>query len=122
MPVSDLHQRAHTLEHVHDPESVAYLDDLLGHPVRDPHGAEIPHTINACFAGGLCMVSELREGMTVKVESVGPVADRVGLTPGESVRVGPRSEDETLWSLIRQDGTEVILDHEAADDVKATIR
>ncbi len=121
MPVSDLHQKAHTLEHVHDPESVAYLDDLLGHPVRDPHGAEIPHTINACFAGGLCTVSELREGMTVKVESVGPMAGRFGLNLGESLRVGPRSQDETLWSLIRQDGTEILLDHEAADDVKTTI-
>lgn len=121
-PVSDLHKRAHTLEHVHDPESVAYLDDLLGHPVRDPHGAEIPPTVNACFAGGICTISQLREGMTVKVESLGPRATRLGIAVGESVRVGPRSGNEAVWSLVRQDGTEVLLDHEAADDVKATIR
>ncbi|MDQ7783276.1 MAG: iron chelate uptake ABC transporter family permease subunit [Desulfomonilaceae bacterium] len=121
MPVADLHRRAHVLEHVHDPESVAYLDDLLGHPEHDPHGSEIPPTVNACFAGGMCTISELREGMTVRIESVGPTAERLGIEAGESVRVGPRSLGGTAWCLVRQDGTEVLLDHEAADDVKATI-
>ncbi|MFH1116049.1 MAG: iron chelate uptake ABC transporter family permease subunit [Pseudomonadota bacterium] len=121
-PLSDLHQRAHAMEHVHDPESVAYLDDLLGHPVRDPHGSEIPPALNTCRPGGICSISELREGARVQVESVGPEAEPSGIDPGESVRVGPRSEAGSQWSVVRQDGTEVLLDHRAADDVKAVIQ
>jgi ABC-type Mn2+/Zn2+ transport system permease subunit/Mn-dependent DtxR family transcriptional regulator len=121
LPMDDLHQRAHRLEHVHDQDSVDYLDDLLGHPVRDPHGSEIPRNGTACLPGNTCVLSVLREGMTAIIESVGPTAEQVSLAPGTTVRVGPRQDRETLWTLIRDDGTEILLDHQAADDVSVRI-
>jgi manganese/iron transport system permease protein/iron/zinc/copper transport system permease protein len=44
LPEGEVHNRAHILEHVRDQRSMDYLDSLLGHPVRDPHGKEIPKT------------------------------------------------------------------------------
>lgn len=41
-PEGDVHAQAHILEHVRDQKALDYLDSLLGHPERDPHGKEIP--------------------------------------------------------------------------------
>jgi len=41
-PATEVHNQAHILEHVRDHRSMDYLDSLLGHPERDPHGSEIP--------------------------------------------------------------------------------
>ena len=40
---------------------------------------------------------------------------------GELVRIGPRDENEPVWKLIRQDDTEIVLVHEAADAVTVKI-
>jgi manganese/iron transport system permease protein/iron/zinc/copper transport system permease protein len=41
-PAEQLHPTAHRLEHISDEKTVAYLDEKLGTPVRDPHGQTIP--------------------------------------------------------------------------------
>jgi ABC-type Mn2+/Zn2+ transport system permease subunit/Mn-dependent DtxR family transcriptional regulator len=41
-PEEKLHEKAHELEHVYSDDSVDYLDQLLGHPEKDPHGKDIP--------------------------------------------------------------------------------
>lgn len=41
-PRSQIHERAHVLEHMGDGEAVKYLDELLGNPDTDPHGRKIP--------------------------------------------------------------------------------
>ena len=56
-----LHDQAHELEHVHDADTLEYLDDKLGHPLRDPHGSEIPSNPNL-VPGEVYSVSQLREG------------------------------------------------------------
>ncbi len=40
-PKEKLHPTAHLLEHIHDDETVEYLDQRLGNPAKDPHGREI---------------------------------------------------------------------------------
>jgi len=40
-PKEELHPTAHHLEHISDPNTVDYLDEKLGKPVRDPHGQTI---------------------------------------------------------------------------------
>ncbi len=52
VPAEELHPRAHELEHVLDEPAVAYLDEALGHPDRDPHGAVIPRLEEPETAGG----------------------------------------------------------------------
>lgn len=41
-PEEQLHPTAHHLEHISDNETVNYLDEKLGNPVKDPHGQSIP--------------------------------------------------------------------------------
>lgn len=41
MEKEELHPTAHKLEHISDYETVAYLDEHLGKPEKDPHGKEI---------------------------------------------------------------------------------
>jgi len=40
-PKEELHPTAHHLEHISDTNTVDYLDEKLGQPVRDPHGQTI---------------------------------------------------------------------------------
>jgi ABC-type Mn2+/Zn2+ transport system permease subunit/Mn-dependent DtxR family transcriptional regulator len=119
-PEHELHGKAHELEHVHDPDSVEYLDDLLGHPIHDPHGKVIP--LDAAAApGGVARLSSLRESASGVVESVGTEASSLGLTLGEIIRVGPRVDGQHIWVVWRADGTEVRLDHPAADAISVRI-
>lgn len=118
---SDIHRQAHQLEHVHDTSSVEYLDDLLGHPTHDPHGSEIPANHQHCQPGDVCPVSVLREGRSGTVVCIGRETSNVPLRMGEPVRTGSRRDDGARWSVIRSDGTEVMLDHLAADGVMIKI-
>ncbi len=117
MSEGQLHARAHELEHVHDPSSVEYLDDLLGHPERDPHGSRIPEDPGECAPGKICPLSALREGRAATIESLGEAVGNPPLRPGEQVTVGPRQSDGNLWTLIRADGSEISVDHAAADRI-----
>jgi manganese/iron transport system permease protein/iron/zinc/copper transport system permease protein len=121
-PAGEIHDRAHQLEHVHDERAVDYLDDKLGHPLRDPHGAEIPMDFVDVVPGRPVKASLLRQGHVATVDAVLAPADDAVLRPGMSVRVGPRRDNETVWTLILPDGREVELDHDAADAVMVRVK
>jgi ABC-type Mn2+/Zn2+ transport system permease subunit/Mn-dependent DtxR family transcriptional regulator len=116
MPVQDLHDQAHKLEHVHEQDSMEYLDDLLGHPVIDPHGKEIPSDPRTT-PGNVCTLSTLRENQTARVITVSPSAHNLPLREGSIVRLGPRTTDGTKWTVHLEDGATVLLDHKSADAV-----
>ncbi len=120
-PESELHRRAHQLEHVHQPESVDYLDDLLGHPITDPHGKEIPVDDARCYPGALCSLSFLRDGRSGTVESIGPEARNTGLEIGEPITMGPRGNSGKAWIVVRKSGEQVKISHEAADSVQVRV-
>jgi ABC-type Mn2+/Zn2+ transport system permease subunit/Mn-dependent DtxR family transcriptional regulator len=42
VPDTEIHDRAHVLEHMDREVTVDYLDKLLEHPTTDPHGQKIP--------------------------------------------------------------------------------
>lgn len=118
---SEVHYRAHELEHVNDRESVDYLDDLLGHPIYDPHGAVIPASSAHCSTGGECSLSYLREGMSAEIIDHPPAGSDNILSKGTKITIGPRRENQTEWIILLQDGSKVSLDHETADAVKVRI-
>ncbi len=114
-PESDLHPKAHVLEHIHDPATIDYLDDKLGHPIFDPHGKEIPsskQTREAEF-----MLSLLREGDKVIVRRILPSADTIGLKTGQTLTIGPRNAAANSWSIETEDGKQWLLSHEQADGI-----
>jgi manganese/iron transport system permease protein/iron/zinc/copper transport system permease protein len=120
-PDDELHTRAHELEHLNDAEAVDYLDDILGHPVHDPHGAEIPGHPAECVPGRTCTISVMREGRRGVVEAVGENARSTELRPGDRIIVGPRRNQGSTWTVVRPDQTESLLDHGAADAIVARI-
>ncbi len=116
-PADQLHQRASVLEHVHDEETVDYLDDKLGHPLRDPHGAEIPQDFVHLVPGAEVKAALLREGHRGLVLRVGARAEESGVREGMPLIAGPRSSDGLHWTFVLPNGTTVALDHDAADEV-----
>lgn len=116
-PTDQLHDQAHVLEHVHDEAAVDYLDDKLGHPLRDPHGQEIPEDFVDLVPGALVKASLLREGRSGTVVDVTPAFRHLPLQTGMQVDVGARSADEYLWTIVLPDGRPLRLNHEAMDAI-----
>ncbi len=117
MPETELHDRAHVLEHMHDEETVDYLDDKLGHPLQDPHGADIPIDEVKLTSGSKVKIANLREGHEGTIESLEGKLTGPSLTVGGHIKVGPRKENGEVWTLRLADGRWVELDHSAADSI-----
>ena len=116
-PSDLLHDRAHVLEHLHDQETVEYLDDKLGHPLQDPHGTEIPADIVKVTPGGTVIVSALRDGQSGTIEKIEGKLTGPSLIVGGHIKIGPRKEDGKVWTMRLADGRWIELDHGAADSV-----
>ncbi len=122
-PLAAIHGHAHQLEHLHDETTVDFIDDLLGHPIRDPHGALIPDDFLDATQGQIASVSLLRSGRHGIVRFVHrSAADRTELCVGDNIRMGDRADGERTWTLLRDDGREFHLDHQTADAVLVQIR
>mgnify|MGYP001814785369 CR=1 FL=1 len=94
---ADVHDEAEELEHVVSDRLVERMDEMLGRPVRDPHGAPIPsargtmkpgraRSLSDCEAGTYCL-------MQVAVES----ADFLGWLSECALLPG------TVFELVRSD-------------------
>lgn len=114
VPEAELHAKAHQLEHVHEEEAVDYIDDLLGHPEKDPHGAQIPEDFVHLEGGEPVPASFLREGRRATVVSA-PAGS--GLGAGDRIVMAPRRDGGRTWVAAREGGGEVLLGHDAADAV-----
>lgn len=119
-PEPELHPRAHVLEHMRDQKTVGYLDDLLCHPSRDPHGQEIPKDPELFAPGRLLPLSFLRQGDEGVVEKV--PEGLTGLEPGDAIRMAPRRDEGKTWVAMREDGQEIQLNHASADEVLVRLR
>jgi manganese/iron transport system permease protein/iron/zinc/copper transport system permease protein len=117
MPTEELHERAHVLEHMHDENTVDYLDDKLGHPLRDPHGAEIPEDPAKILPGTSVKLAMLRDGHQGTIESIEGKLTGPKLIVGGHIAIGPRKENGTVWTMRLADGRWIELDHSAADSV-----
>ena len=116
-----MHARAHRLEHLNDEQAVDYLDDKLGHPLKDPHGSRIPEDFVHLVPGEEVASSLLRRGHRAIVTKVGDAAAAAALTPGMEVVAGPRRDGATTWTFILPDGRRIELDHAAADAVQVRL-
>ncbi len=121
MPADSLHATAQRLEHVNDPAAVDYLDDKLGHPLLDPHGAEIPIVPGSHQVGRRMPASELRRGFVARVVGWSGEASGEPLPIGSEIRAGRRADDGRAWILHSSDGRRVSCDHETADRIEVEI-
>ncbi len=120
IPDEHLHSHAHVMEHVHDEETVDYLDDMLGHPTHDPHGAEIPEDFVHLVPDAIVKASLLREGRSAEIVAIAPDLASFKLKLGESITAGPRTDNGKTWTFTTDAGMSIELDHNQADmlDVK----
>jgi ABC-type Mn2+/Zn2+ transport system permease subunit/Mn-dependent DtxR family transcriptional regulator len=116
-PNEEIHPKAHSLEHMHDPSAVEYIDDILGHPIQDPHGQEIPEDPACREPGAIVLISRLRSGRKVKVVKTPTSGMGSELQPGEIILTGNRQNDGKIWIVENQKGEQIRLDHDAADAV-----
>jgi ABC-type Mn2+/Zn2+ transport system permease subunit/Mn-dependent DtxR family transcriptional regulator len=116
-PASELHARAHHLEHVNDEAAVDYIDDKLGHPLRDPHGAEIPQDVVHFVPGAIIGAAQLREGHEATVAVVGHAASAKGILAGLRIVAGPRLAQGHVWTFVLPSGQQVELDHVTTDAI-----
>jgi manganese/iron transport system permease protein/iron/zinc/copper transport system permease protein len=124
VPQEEIHRKAHYLEHLNEEPSITYIDDLLGHPIRDPHGSLIPGALTASSSSQAVSLSLLREGARARVVAIDSLSIGVaaGLRPNELVVVGPRRDQERIWVILRENGEELELDHAAADAIKVALQ
>ncbi|MFM1921223.1 MAG: hypothetical protein RLZZ303_2857 [Candidatus Hydrogenedentota bacterium] len=110
-PMAEVHDKADQLEHLDDGDSVDYLDHRLGHPLRDPHGSEIPRP-NRMF------VSNMAPGEDAVIGQLLPGAPGVeGLVEGASIRLESRTPGAERFTVRLEDGSTMNLSHEEADAV-----
>jgi len=116
-PEAEIHSRAHELEHMQDPDAVAYLDDLLGHPVEDPHGKEIPGDKTCSFSDEIVPFSMFRRGWSGRIDRVDDAAAHTGLKAGDDIILNGRRDEGKTWAASSGGGMEILLDHETADAI-----
>lgn len=116
-PSNELHPQAHKLEHLNDEKTIDYLDDKLGHPLKDPHGSAIPEDFVDFEELDEVRFSLLREGFRARVVRIETAVVQGKVAAGDTVQGGPRSEDGTRWSLVTQSGDLIELSHEQADSI-----
>ncbi len=120
-PLESLHEQAHKMEHVHDEQAVDYLDDKLGHPLRDPHGSEIPEDFVHLVPGAVVPAAMLREGHHGVVVNVDDPTLQQRLPVGVNVVAGPRRGHDDVWTLQLPDGNELELQHQQADAIQVKL-
>ncbi len=116
-PSEEIHPKAHNLEHMHDPSAVEYIDDILGHPIQDPHGKEIPEDPACREPGAIVLLSQLRGGRTVKIVNAPKSGMGSELQPGEIILTDNRQNGGKIWVVENQSGQKIKLDHLAADAI-----
>jgi manganese/iron transport system permease protein/iron/zinc/copper transport system permease protein len=116
-PQTEIHPKAHELEHSYDPSAIEYLDDLLGHPIKDPHGQEIPEEPSCKTPGCTVSLSLLRKGDKGVIESLSDIVAKTGLRIGDRILLDDRTQEDNVWVAFRADGIKFMLNHQFADHV-----
>ena len=116
-PETDLHGRAHKLEHLNDEQTIDYLDDKLGHPLTDPHGSVIPEDFVDFEELDEVRSSLLREGYRAQVVRVARPELEKMFPNGTVVTAGPRSDDGEIWTLVTERGESIKVSHDDADAI-----
>jgi manganese/iron transport system permease protein/iron/zinc/copper transport system permease protein len=114
-PKTEIHERAHVLEHISDPATVDYLDDKLGHPLTDPHGSAIPSDV--AMKDRPVLASLLRKGHRAKIVRIEPLAGSFDLSVGQIVTMAARRNNGETWVMSLDDDRELELTHDEADAI-----
>jgi hypothetical protein len=130
LPLDHVHPSAEELEHLLDEALLARLDDLLGHPETDPHGAQIPRIPTDPGQPRRFPLSQMRTGdrgclvgleMTPDPAQSGenPIrASRIAelrLELGGGLQVIDRDPGKETWTVRFANGRQIVVPHPLAD-------
>jgi len=126
VPWDQVHAEAEKWEHVLSEEIEERMDNLLGHPTTDPHGAPIPTREGSLTQSARVRLAELQPGQSASVAEVSDhdssllryLAD-LGLFPKARVIVTSVAPFRGPLT-IRVGGTERTIGHEAAQFIYVT--
>lgn len=118
-----LHEEAERLEHHISEEFESKLDELLGHPTRDPHGHPIPTREGEVDPIGTDRLSEIEAGQQVSIchlsDEDPALLDHLeerGLMPGVTLEITEKAPFDGPLT-IRFEGEEQIIGHTIAQSV-----
>jgi ABC-type Mn2+/Zn2+ transport system permease subunit/Mn-dependent DtxR family transcriptional regulator len=134
-----VHPTAEDVEHLLSEQLVERVDDALGHPVTDPHGAPIPRSPVADGTPGNYTLSKLRLGDRARVVGMVDVAagavtaptefsSRVaavaalGLTLGQEFEVIRRDTAPLSWTVALGADRQCTVPHDLADLVLVQLK
>lgn len=93
-PWEEVHREAERLEHAASEALIQRMDDALGNPTHDPHGAPIPTADGKIEATDSMTLDQLGEGVEAQVRAVRDddsgdlrTIESTGLLPGTRVRI-----------------------------------
>ncbi len=123
-----VHEDAEHMEHAVSDFMIERLDDLLGHPTRDPHGDPIPTSDGHVDRPATVLLAEVSQGAMVRLEQISDedptllqeLAD-CGLGIGTSVTVVPQAQFSTSTTLEFGDGQTLVLGPDAARSVRVSV-
>lgn len=124
-----VHPTAEEIEHLLSEQFIEHVDDLLGHPDVDPHGAPIPRSRIADLRPGTFALSKLRvgdRGTIVGLDAEQPPRHvesvaQLGLPLGKMFHVSHRDTATTSWTIMFEDGRSFELPHAQADCVLVSL-
>lgn len=127
-----VHPTAEDIEHLLDDQLIARLDDALGHPGVDPHGAPIPRNPVSQDRPSVFALSRLRIGDHGRVVGLTPSVDlpttaespvqteeitALQLKLGSHLRVVERDSTLETWTIALDDGRRITTPHVLADQI-----
>lgn len=125
MQWDEIHAEAEVLEHHISPRLEALIDERLGHPKFDPHGAPIPGRSGKLPTVNTRSLAELQpgeEGVVQRVSDENPEILRylaqIGMTLGSRVRVTLRGPFDGPLSIVTPDGNQHALGMELARQIE----
>jgi Mn-dependent DtxR family transcriptional regulator len=127
-----VHPTAEEVEHLLSEQLVESVDDALGHPARDPHGAPIPRSPIPDHTPGVFSLSKLRVGDRARIVGLAVSTTRLsdalsepdhtasevvelGLTLGQIVELVDHATQPPAWTVQLPDGQTRTVIHRLAD-------
>jgi DtxR family Mn-dependent transcriptional regulator len=121
MSWAEVHDEAEKLEHVVSERLIERIDDMLGHPTRDPHGDPIPNPDGAIASADFDTLLTCPIGTRLRVTRIADqdpaflrFIENNDLKPGQPVEVETRDAAADFVRLRRADDKTVTIGTRAA--------
>lgn len=121
---NEVHEVAEQLEHIKSPLLIKRLDEFLGFPKKDPHGAPIPDEHGEIKEKPLIAVADAEigvQGLVVTVKDPGnqflPYLDRLGIYIGAKIKIVDRIAFDGSTEVLIDDQKKAFLSKEAGQNI-----